>query len=473
MREFAVAMTVEVRDTASHHLVRADGDEDVCFALYRPSTGSRRDTAIIYHVRLPEEGERGLHGNVSFTTDYLRRVIDQAVAEGAGVALLHSHPSWTTGWQEMSPDDLDGEERHARVVYSRTGLPLVGMTLAAGDGSWSARRWRAAADHGVHCDHARIVRVVGTSLSVTINPGDVAEVQETQTRTVSFWGEDNQAKIASLTVAVVGLGSVGSIVAELLARTGVQRLILIDYDVVKIHNLDRTISAGPGDEGQSKVQVAARRLRAIATAANFQVVPVDDSVVEEDGYRSLLDADIAFCCVDRPWPRHVLNRAAYAHLIPVIDGGILVRFRPGGREMLNADWSVNRCGPNRPCLICQRAYSLEMVSLEQTGLLEDPKYIQGLPDDSPLKRRENVIALSASVASFEVLQMVAMVSGLMGLPDPGQQRYAYYPGNVRIERVLQCSPECMTPSFTALGDLAPAGTAKDHGKTALRTSLQT
>src|SRR5205085_10738547 len=110
-------------------------------------------------------------------------------------------------------------------------------------------------------------------------------------------------------------------------------------------------------------------------------------VVESEGYRSLLNADIAFSCVDRPWARHVLNRAAYAHLLPVIDGGILVRYAKGGKEMLNADWSVQTVGPDHPCLVCQNSYSLDQVTLEQTGLLDDPKYIAGLPDDSPLKRR--------------------------------------------------------------------------------------
>ncbi|MBK8246838.1 MAG: ThiF family adenylyltransferase [Gemmatimonadetes bacterium] len=312
------------------------------------------------------------------------------------------------------------------------------------------------------------MRVVGKRLAVSLNPALVAQSQESQVRTVSFWGDANQRTIASLTVAIIGLGSVGAMVAELLARTGVRRLILIDYDIVKVHNLDRTISAAPADVGRPKVEVAAVRLRAIATAADFEVQVVDASVVERDGFSSVLDADVTFSCVDRPWARHVLNRAAYSHLIPVIDGGILVLFRPGGKEMQSANWTVHAAGIGRPCLICQRAYTTDQVSLEQTGLLESETYIQGLPDDSPVKRRENIIAFSASVASFEVLQLVAMVSGLLGLTDPGQQRYSYYPGNVRLERVLQCESVCLTPAFAAQGDYAHAGLGQDHALTALR-----
>lgn len=466
MREFAVAMTTDLSDAAARHLLRPDRQEDVCFALYRPSTGLRRDTAILYDLALPLEGERTVHGNVSFTTEYLRRVSARASEEKAGIAVLHSHPRGG-GWQGMSDDDRDGESRHAAVVQASLAVPLVGLTLAGRDRAWSARRWTVSPTFDVRAEPARLVRVVGTQLKVTVRPPNVAKPQETQTRTVSFWGDANQAAIASLTVAIVGLGSVGSIVAELLARTGVQRLILIDFDVIKAHNLDRTITASSSDVGLPKVAVAADRLRIVATAADFQPFPVNASVVEEDGYQALLDADVVFSCVDRPWARHVMNRAAYARLMPVIDGGILVRFRPAGREMLNADWSVHSAGPGKACLVCQHAYSLELVSAEQQGDLDNPTYIRGLPDDSPLKRRENVIALSASVASFEVLQLVAMVSGLMDLPDPGQQRYAYYPGNVRLERYPGCASYCQTPMYLALGDQSHAGTARDHTKAAL------
>jgi hypothetical protein len=457
MREFTVAMAEPLADAAAAHLMRFDGDEDLCFALYRSSTGRSRDSAVLFDLLLPRDGERSVHGNASFTTEYLRRAIATAHSADAGIALLHSHPPRTSGWQELSRDDRDGESRHAAVVFDALKLPLVGLTLA-GDRTWSARRWVLDENHDVLGNASRVVRVVGCRLDISINPICVATSQETQVRTLSFWGAKNQESLASLTVAIVGLGSVGSIVAELLARTGVQRLILIDFDVIKNHNLDRTISATSNHEGLWKVDVAADRVRAIATAANFRVQAVNASVVEEDGYAALLDADVTFSCVDRPWARHVLNRIAYAHLIPVIDGGILVRFRPGGRDMLNADWSVHTGGPGRACLICQRAYTLEQVSLEQTGLLDDEGYIRNLPD--------------ASVASFEVLQLVAMVSGLMGLPDPGQQRYAYYPGNVRVERVPSCYPECMTPRFTAMADCVPAVTGYDHGRAALLASLR-
>src|SRR5438128_10488435 len=100
---------------------------------------------------------------------------------------------------------------------------------------------------------------------------------------------------------------------------------------------------------------------------------------------------------------NIINSDTYGIQVPVLDWGILVRFREKTRTFLGANWAVHTVAPGRPCLLCRGAYDLDWVSLEQTGLLDDPSYIAGLPDDSPLKRRENIFPLSAAVASFAVV----------------------------------------------------------------------
>ena len=108
---FQVALTAEASSISSAHLLQhyqSDSlQEDLCFALWRPSTGTERYTALIDHVILPEDGERLLHGNASFQPDYLVRVMRLAKKKEAGVAFMHSHPS--SGWQDMSGADIRAE----------------------------------------------------------------------------------------------------------------------------------------------------------------------------------------------------------------------------------------------------------------------------------------------------------------------------------------------------------------------------
>ena len=138
-------------------------------------------------------------------------------------------------------------------------------------------------------------------------------------------------------VGIVGLGSVGSLVAEALSRIGLRHLAFIDFDTLEVRNLDRTVGASDADvaAGLLKVQVAARNTVRSATTANPDLRLVPLSVLSRGGLAAALDCDVLVSCVDRPWPRHLLNALAYSHLVPVIDGGIMARVRS---EVRRSTW---------------------------------------------------------------------------------------------------------------------------------------
>jgi len=431
------------------HLIREDGDEDLAFALWSPSLGAERITALLHTAVLPQEGDREVHGNVSFNQQYFERVCRLALVEGLGVAFLHSHPY--PGWQWMSEDDVVAERRLAGPAGALTGLPLVGLTIGS-DGAWSARFW----EHEGARLHTRrwcgIVRVVGSRLQVTYADEVLPRpaYKDLFRRTVSVWGPEAHAELARLRVGIVGLGSVGALVAETLARMGLTRFAFIDFDCVEPHNLDRLVSATVADIGRLKVAVAEDRIRAIATADLVDVRAVPFSVVEEEGYRAALDCDVLFCCVDRPRARHVLNHMAYGHLIPVIDGGIAVRFKE--RRFSGVDWQVQTVGPGRPCLECLGSYDQADVSTEAAGMLDDPSYLKGLPADHRFKRNENVFPFSANVASLEVLHLIAIVTGAGGVTDFGVQRFRYQPGIMEQLPPQACNSYCDQSKLTGEGD---------------------
>lgn len=460
IREQSVAMTSNLDGDLRQHLLREDGQEDICFALWRPSTGNRRVTALLTSVVLPLDGEREVHGNASFSSQYFLRAAGAARQAGAGLALLHSHPGGT-GWQGMSPDDHRAEQGHAAQTRVLTGRPLVGLTLA-GDSSWSARTWLKANDRQWHHHDARTVRVVGSRWRITFNPrlAPMPTPRPSHLRTASAWGRDTQADIERLRVGVVGAGSVGGLSSEGLQRIGIGEIGILDFDTLREHNLDRQLHATMADVGSAKAKVLADALRRAVTSPDQRVTWLEWGITEPEGFAAALDYDVLFSCVDRPWARAVLNFIAYAHGIPVIDGGVAVRL-PGGR-FKGADWRAHIAAPGRRCLECLGQYDPGLVEVERTGLLDDSTYLDGLPVDHALRRNENVFTFSMGCASLELAQFVAMVVEPNGVGDIGALHFHLTTGRTDVDGT-GCRPTCPYDGDLALlGDDAPVRVIGSH-----------
>lgn len=461
----SVVMSSAVARGLEHHLVRDDGQEDLCFVLWRPSLGHRRATAIVIETLLPEDGERHVHGDVSFEGSYFLRCARKARDEGCGLGLIHTHPGGT-GWPGLSPNDTAAESGHAGQAEVLTGLPLLGLTLGSGSMRSSARLWRRTGVGEFTPMWCESVRVAGDQFQVNFNPSmrPPPPANPRQVRTVSAWGQELQDDLVRLRVGVIGAGSVGALVAESLARMGVIDITLIDYDAVEEKNLDRLLHATEDDArlGTLKVESLKRGLVISSTASSPSIHALDASVVEPPAFAEALDLDVVFCCVDRPWARAVCNFLAYVHLIPVIDGGVTIV--PGVNRMVGAEWRSHVVTAGRKCLECIGQYDPAGVQLERTGQLEDTHYIEGLAaDDNPLPTGENAFAFAAAAAAAEVLQFVAMVVAPAGARQVPPQLFHFARGSVDLDRT-SCRPNCLySGPWLARGDsLDVVVTGTDH-----------
>jgi molybdopterin-synthase adenylyltransferase len=452
----SVAMSTKTHRALVGHLLQHYAhrrQEDLCFALWRPSQGRSRLTALVSEIILPEEDERKLHGNVSFEGHFFERALAMAIETGAGLVFLHSHPS--PGWQGMSRDDVVAEERLAPRVFAATGHPLLGMTLGT-DEAWSGRFWFRRGRGQYERQWCGSVRTVGDGLNCTFHEklAPPPPYREELRRTTSAWGEAKQRDLARLRIGVIGAGSVGGLVAEATCRQGTEDLMLIDFDIVKKHNLDRLVHATPSDIGNLKVETSAARLAAGATSSRFRVEALPLSITKEDGFRAALDCDVLFSCVDRPWPRYVLNTIATAHLIPVIDGGVRVSLTAKG-NIRGADWRAHAVLPGHECLACIGQYDPADVALERTGLLDDPTYIACLPQDHPALRNENVFSFGMNAAGLQMLQFLSMVVRPGGMAVPGPLNYHFANASLDRGEGSQCKEGCYFPDLVALGDHSP------------------
>ncbi|ATD67464.1 MULTISPECIES: tRNA threonylcarbamoyladenosine dehydratase [Luteimonas] len=88
-----------------------------------------------------------------------------------------------------------------------------------------------------------------------------------------LYGQGSVTRLLQCHVAVVGLGGVGSWVAEALARSGVGALTLIDADDICVSNTNRQLPALEGNYGRNKAEVMAERVRAINPDIELHAVP--------------------------------------------------------------------------------------------------------------------------------------------------------------------------------------------------------
>ncbi len=452
MRYDAV-LTADADSISNDHLLqhykRNILQEDLCFALWRPSTGRLRRTALIDEIILPKPDERILHGNASFQPTYVRRAIQLARAKTAGLAFMHSHPS--PGWQDMSHSDIKAERDVLAYPAGATGLPLVGLTIGT-DGHWSARFWERDG-RKMRRTWCGKVRVVGPQ-SYRIDFHDAMMPPPVRRailkRTFDTWGRKSQATISRLKVGIVGLGSVGCIVAEIMARIGVTQLTLIDPDRVEEHNLDRLLYATAKDIGKLKVALVARALQHNATAERIQLTTLPVSVHDTTAYKAALDCDLLFSCVDRPVPRDVLNYIAQAHLIPVIDGGVAVQTDRQRDNLFSAHWRAHIVTPYHQCLRCSRQYNSSAVVLELDGSLDEPSYVSNLPSEERVGN-QNVFPFSQSVAAMEANLMLRYLLAADWWPLVRQQDYHFVTGEIRIVND-ECHTNCSFRRRRAQGD---------------------
>lgn len=99
-------------------------------------------------------------------------------------------------------------------------------------------------------------------------------------RTHLLVGEDGIAKLRNATVAIVGLGGVGAYAAEMVARAGVGKMLILDSDVVSDTNRNRQLLALTTTVGASKAQQMAHRLLDINP--DLELTVVEEYLTEEN-----------------------------------------------------------------------------------------------------------------------------------------------------------------------------------------------
>jgi tRNA A37 threonylcarbamoyladenosine dehydratase len=137
-------------------------------------------------------------------------------------------------------------------------------------------------------------------------------------RTQLLIGDEPIEALMQKNVLVVGLGGVGGICAEMIARAGVGKMTIADADVVDLSNCNRQIPALHSTAGKPKAEVLAERLKDINPNIELTVLQlyVRDELTDE-----ILDKgnfDYAVDCIDTLSPKCYFIKACLDRNIPIV-----------------------------------------------------------------------------------------------------------------------------------------------------------
>ena len=199
-------------------------------------------------------------------------------------------------------------------------------------------------------------------------------------------GIANQKKLFQAHVAIIGLGALGSVIANNLCRAGVGSLRLVDQDNVDFSNLPRQVLFDEADAmmKRPKAEASFIHLSGINSHASLEpvIVHVDSSNIEE----LISDVDLVLDGSDNMEVRFVINEACRKLKIPWVFGGVLgsggnsMTFIPGEGPCLRC--FVPDIPPSGSFPTCASAGVLNMVTniIASVESAEAVKILTGSPD---------------------------------------------------------------------------------------------
>lgn len=168
-------------------------------------------------------------------------------------------------------------------------------------------------------------------------------------------GKEGQEKISRSTVAVVGLGALGSLSTQLLARSGIGKLIVIDRDYIELGNLHRQFF-DEEDVGKPKATAVKEHLEKINSK-----VEVEDHFdnLDHTNAERLLKADLILDCTDNLETRFLINDISLKHKRPFIYAAALAE----------SGYVYTIIPKERPCFECIFKEAKAAETCETAGVL--------------------------------------------------------------------------------------------------------
>jgi molybdopterin/thiamine biosynthesis adenylyltransferase len=155
-------------------------------------------------------------------------------------------------------------------------------------------------------------------------------------------GKEGQERLGSSSVAIIGCGALGTVLANNLCRAGIGRLVIADRDYIELNNLQRQILFDEDDIARRlpKAIAAAEKLHRVNSGTKVEALVED---INADGIESLVkDVDLVLDATDNFETRYLLNDVCAKYGRPWIYSGVIASYGV----------TMNIVPADTPCLRC-------------------------------------------------------------------------------------------------------------------------
>ena len=301
-------------------------------------------------------------------------------------------------------DRLESEYLHKEIIKvkqaNEQSEDIMHLSLVFGQKSLNARHTQS--DGSFHT--VKYLDRFGSSFNREFSSSKKKSSHDLWDRQILAFGKEAQEVFNDITVAIVGAGGIGSIVAEGLVRLGVRDIHLIDDDVLEATNLNRWQGGKIRDVGKPKTKVLAQNLRQYQP--DISVTENCENVISEKSVASLKQCDFIFSCVDNVETRFFLNRIASRYQIPVFDSGVGII--DSDKEIKTKWQNITYVPGYTRCFDCSeiRIYDKDKMCRSffdktTTEFMRDQGYIKDEPDiKQPAAYHLNMFAASITLYEF-------------------------------------------------------------------------
>jgi hypothetical protein len=361
---------------------------------------SRREDRLTLHVRevhptvdgvdyvAGQFGYRALHPK------FIHRMITRARDESLAYLAVHNHGSDRN--VRFSHIDMESHERgYPALLQISRGLPIGALVF--GHRSAQADVWTSA---DTRLDLEELIVIGNTVQRLTPAPRSFAEdIEPIFDRQVRLFGAAGQQELARCRVAILGLGGVGSLLAEYLSRLGVGQFELVDPDIVEHSNISRIVGSSIEDAERRipKVEVARR----VILQANPDAVThlIQDDIAKDSVAKQLAGVDYLFLAADSMRARLVFNAIVHQYLIPGVQLGS--KIRSDGNGVVIDVASANRTvRPGHGCLWCNQFIDSTQLAKEAKTDFERSDQAYGSDEPNPSVISLNAISAAHAVTDF-------------------------------------------------------------------------